>query len=64
MVQIVQVLIREKESYDVRATVNSLVLLLITKPYYNLPYGDILKETNQFSNAYNFRQQLNFDQDF
>ncbi|QDW22189.1 SusC/RagA family TonB-linked outer membrane protein [Flavobacterium sp. KBS0721] len=54
-------LTREKESYDVRATVNSLATIANNKAVFNLPYGDILKETNQFSNAYNFRQQLNFD---
>lgn len=57
-------LIREKDSYDVRSTVNSLVTIANNKAVFNLPYGDILKETNQFSNAYNFRQQLNFDQTF
>ncbi|CAD0001267.1 SusC/RagA family TonB-linked outer membrane protein [Flavobacterium chungangense] len=57
-------LIREKESFDVRATVNGLATIANNKAVYNLPYGDILKETNQFSNAYNFRQQLNFDQTF
>ncbi|SNR30556.1 SusC/RagA family TonB-linked outer membrane protein [Flavobacterium sp. ov086] len=58
-------LLRDKESYSVRSQVNSLVTISPSNTaVYNLPYGDILKETNQFSNAYNFRQQLNFDQTF
>ncbi|OMQ07808.1 SusC/RagA family TonB-linked outer membrane protein [[Flexibacter] sp. ATCC 35103] len=57
-------LIRDKESFNVRSTVNGLVTIVNNKAVYNLPYGDILKETNQFTNAYNFRQQLNFDQNF
>jgi TonB-linked SusC/RagA family outer membrane protein len=56
--------IRDKESYSVRYQVNSLVTIANNKAVFNLPYGDILKETNQFSNAYNFRQQLNFDKTF
>lgn len=56
--------IREKESFDVRSTVNGLATIVSNKAVYNLPYGDILKESNQFSNAYNFRQQLNFDKTF
>ncbi|KFF02658.1 SusC/RagA family TonB-linked outer membrane protein [Flavobacterium reichenbachii] len=54
----------DKESYYVRNKVNSLVTIVNNKAVYNLPYGDIIKETNQFSNAYNFRQQLNFNQVF
>ncbi|WP_456311802.1 SusC/RagA family TonB-linked outer membrane protein [Pseudomonas shirazensis] len=56
--------LREKESYSVRSQVNGLVTIANNKAVFNLPYGDILKETNQFTNAYNFRQQLNFDQNF
>ncbi|WDF60752.1 SusC/RagA family TonB-linked outer membrane protein [Flavobacterium sp. KACC 22758] len=54
----------EKDSYYVRNRVNQLVTIANNKAVYNLPYGDIIKETNQFSNAYNFRQQLNFNQIF
>ncbi|GAA4142206.1 TonB-dependent receptor [Flavobacterium chungbukense] len=58
-------LLKDKESFEVRSKVNGLVTIdSNNKAVYNLPYGDILKETNQFSNAYNFRQQLNFDQTF
>jgi len=53
-----------KDSYYVRKRVNELVTIVINKAVYNLPYGDIIKETNQFTNAYNFRQQLNFNQTF
>lgn len=53
-----------KDSYYVRSKVNGMVTLANNKAVYNLPYGDIIKETNQFSNAYNFRQQLNFNQTF
>lgn len=54
----------DKDSYYVRSKVNGMVTLANNKAVYNLPYGDIVKETNQFSNAYNFRQQLNFNQTF
>jgi len=54
----------DRESYYVRSKVNGLVTIVNNKAVYNLPYGDIIKETNQFSNAYNFRQQLNFNQTF
>ncbi|MET3028582.1 SusC/RagA family TonB-linked outer membrane protein [Flavobacterium sp. UW10123] len=53
-----------KDSYYVRNRVNELVTIVNNKAVYNLPYGDIIKETNQFTNAYNFRQQLNFNQTF
>ena len=57
--------LRDKDSYYVRSRVNSLATISPENiAVYNLPYGDILKETNQFSNAYNFRQQLNFDKVF
>ncbi len=54
----------EKESYYVRSKVNGMVTIVNNKPVYNLPYGDIIKEVNQYTNAYNFRQQLNFNQTF
>jgi TonB-linked SusC/RagA family outer membrane protein len=54
----------DKDSYYVRSKVNGMVTIVNNKAVYNLPYGDIIKETNQFSNAYNFRQQLNFNQTF
>ncbi|WP_241686496.1 SusC/RagA family TonB-linked outer membrane protein [Flavobacterium sp. YO12] len=58
-------LLKNKESFEVRNRVNELVTIdNNNQAVFNLPYGNILKETNQFSNAYNFRQQLNFDQTF
>ncbi|WP_281867608.1 SusC/RagA family TonB-linked outer membrane protein [Flavobacterium sp. GSB-24] len=53
-----------KDSYYVRSKVNGMVTIANNKAVYNLPYGDIIKETNQYSNSYNFRQQLNFNQTF
>ncbi|MBB4804680.1 TonB-linked SusC/RagA family outer membrane protein [Flavobacterium nitrogenifigens] len=53
-----------KDSYYVRSKVNGMVTIANNKAVYNLPYGDIIKGTNQFTNAYNFRQQLNFNQTF
>ena len=53
-----------KDSYYVRSKVNGMVTIANNKAVYNLPYGDIIKETNQYSNAYNFRQQLNFNHTF
>ncbi|MFH4964787.1 SusC/RagA family TonB-linked outer membrane protein [Gaetbulibacter sp. M235] len=58
-------LLRDKNSYSVRNQVNGLATISNSNTaVYNLPYGDILNERNQFSNAYNFRQQLNFDKTF
>ncbi|HEU0126977.1 MAG TPA: TonB-dependent receptor, partial [Flavobacterium sp.] len=54
----------DRDSYYVRNKVNGMVTIANNKAVYNLPYGDIIKDTNQFSNAYNFRQQLNFNQTF
>lgn len=54
----------DKDSYSVRSKVSGMVTIANNKAVYNLPNGDIIKETNQFSNAYNFRQQLNFHQTF
>lgn len=54
----------DKNSYYVRNKVNGMVTIANNRAVYNLPYGDIIAETNQFSNAYNFRQQLNFNQIF
>lgn len=54
--------LKDKESYAVRNTVNGLATISsANQAVFNLPYGDILYNSNQFSNGYNFRQQLNFD---
>ncbi|WP_461532180.1 SusC/RagA family TonB-linked outer membrane protein [Sinomicrobium sp.] len=57
--------LRDKRSYEVRSRVNELVTISPdNKAVYNLPYGDISYRSNQYSNAYNFRQQLNFNKLF
>ena len=53
--------LRDKDSYNVRSTVNSLVTISDNTAKFNLPYGDIVTESNQYFSAYNFRQQLDFD---
>ncbi|MEN2402518.1 SusC/RagA family TonB-linked outer membrane protein [Flavobacterium sp. MC2016-06] len=56
--------LRDKESFSVRSQVNGLATIVNNKAVYNLPYGDIINDADQFTNAYNFRQQLNFNQTF
>ncbi|MGS2763035.1 SusC/RagA family TonB-linked outer membrane protein [Sinomicrobium sp. M5D2P9] len=57
--------LKDKNSYEVRQRVNSLATISPgNMAVYNLPYGDISFNSNQYSNAYNFRQQLNFDKLF
>ncbi|MFH7017328.1 SusC/RagA family TonB-linked outer membrane protein [Flavobacterium sp. FlaQc-47] len=54
--------LRDKDSYSVRSLVNGLVTISPSNTaVYNLPYGDILRQSNIYSNAYTFRQQLNFE---
>ncbi|MFC5682396.1 SusC/RagA family TonB-linked outer membrane protein [Flavobacterium sp. MAHUQ-51] len=57
-------LLRNKESYGVRNRVNQMASAVAGKAVYNLPYGNIYNETNQYSNAYNFRQQLDITKNF
>ena len=54
----------DKDSYYVRSKVNGMVTIANNKAIYNLPYGDIINNTEQITNAYNFRQQLNFNKTF
>jgi len=54
----------DKDSYYVRSKVNGMVTIANNKAVYNLPYGDIINNTEQITNAYNFRQQLNFNKTF
>lgn len=55
----------DKNSYYVRNKVNGMVTIdNNNQAVYNLPYGDIVQNTDQLTNAYNFRQQLNFNQTF
>lgn len=51
----------DKSSYYVRSLVNSFASLDDSNVTYNLPYGDINERQIQFTNAYNFRHQLNID---
>jgi len=56
-----------KDSYAVRALVNSFASSNPTqggKAVFNMPYGNINRTTEQFTTAYNFRQQLNIDKTF
>lgn len=56
--------LKEKESYAVRNQVNLMASLNSGTLVYNLPYGNIYNEIQQYSNAYNFRQQLDFNKTF
>lgn len=54
-----------KNSYFVRNKVNSFASSNPSgKATFNLPYGHINNDQNQFRNAYNFRQQFNVDKRF
>ncbi len=57
-------LLQNKESYAVRSKVNQMASAVAGKAVYNLPYGNIYNETNQYTNAYNFRQQLDITKNF
>lgn len=51
----------DKKSYAVRSYVNNHASDDPTNGFmYNIPYGDINYDENQYTNAYNFRQQLDF----
>ena len=57
----------DKNSYFVRNKVNSFASTSPTPggpAVFNLPYGNINYKENQFSNLYNFRQQVNVDKTF
>lgn len=55
----------DKESYSVRSKVNGLATASANgQTTYNLPYGDINYDRRQYSSAYGFRQQLNFNRTF
>ncbi|SFW18099.1 TonB-linked outer membrane protein, SusC/RagA family [Sinomicrobium oceani] len=57
--------LKDKNSYAVRQRVNGLVTLSsANNAVFNLPYGDISFRGDQYTNAYNFRQQINFDKFF
>lgn len=51
----------DKNSYGVRSYINNHASYDATNGFkYNIPYGDINYDQNQYTNAYNFRQQLDF----
>lgn len=55
----------DKNSFFVRNKVNTFASGNTSGPAtFNLPYGHINYDQNQFTNAYNFRQQLNVDKRF
>lgn len=56
--------LEELESYATRVTLNRFATYENGEVVYNLPEGDIFYQENHFSNAYNFRQQLNIDKTF
>lgn len=54
--------LKDKKSYAVRSMVNGIATVSATnKAVYSLPYGNIMYNENQYSNGYNFRQQLDFN---
>ncbi len=56
--------LKNKESYAVRNMVNQMASLNSGTLVYNLPYGNIYNQVQQYSNAYNFRQQFDFNKTF
>ncbi len=55
----------DKNSSYVRGLVNGYAVASGDNTVdYKVPYGDILTRTDQYTSAYNFRQQLNFDKTF
>lgn len=55
----------DKKSYYVRNMVNSYAGKVAGGPVtFNLPYGNINYDQDQFNNSYNFRQQVNVDKTF
>jgi TonB-linked outer membrane protein, SusC/RagA family len=55
----------DKNSYYVRNRVNSFAQYTAANGFqYLLPYGNIFNRQTQLGNAYNVRQQLNFDKTF
>jgi len=56
---------QDKASASVRSLVNDYAEATGDNTVnYVLPYGDILNRTDQYTSAYNFRQQLSYDQTF
>lgn len=56
--------LKNKESYAVRNMVNQMASLNSGTLVYNLPYGNVYNSVQQYSNAYNFRQQFDLNKTF
>lgn len=57
--------LRDKNSIEVRSRVNSFASLNSQgNVIYNLPYGHMFNTVNQYTDSYNFRQQLDFTKTF
>lgn len=56
--------LREREAYDVVATINNFTSLSNGKLVYNLPEGNIMGVNNLRNRAYNFRHQLSLTKQF
>lgn len=55
----------DKSTYYVRNMVNSFATKIANGPVtFNLPYGNINYDQDQFTSSYNFRQQFNIDKTF
>ncbi|MBC8985011.1 SusC/RagA family TonB-linked outer membrane protein [Pedobacter sp. N36a] len=55
----------DKNTYYVRNMVNTFATKVANGPVtFNLPYGNINYDQDQFTSAYNFRQQVNIDKTF
>lgn len=55
----------DKSTYYVRNMVNSFATKVANGPVtFNLPYGNINYDQDQFTSSYNFRQQFNIDKTF
>ncbi|WGQ10488.1 SusC/RagA family TonB-linked outer membrane protein [Pedobacter gandavensis] len=55
----------DKSTYYVRNMVNSFATKVANGPVtFNLPYGNINYDQDQFTSSYNFRQQVNIDKTF
>lgn len=54
----------DQKSISVRSRINSFASLNNGNVVYNLPYGHIYYTEDQYTSAYNFRQQLDFSKTF
>ncbi len=57
--------LKDEESYSVRSLVNNMASVSSNgDAQFNLPYGNVYNTANQFSNSYNFRQQVDIHKVF